>query len=187
MIAVRPYLPEDREAVEKICLENAGCANSLEETKEYTLISRCSYYIEQEPDNCYVAADDDGSVIGYVLCCDNYNNYERSFSEKYIPQAASISAKRYVDIKLDMLKHAMYRRYYPAHIYIDVTLSRQNLGIGSLLLSTLKAHLRKNNVKGMMAVCEAGNEDQIRFFKKNGFEEIIETKFGKTMVLDFDK
>lgn len=187
MISVRRYNIGDRDQVERICLENAGCANAPEDLKTFTLLMRCQYYIEQERENCFVAVDDAGKVVGYVLCSENYNTYERTFTEKYIPKAAAISAKCYVDAKFDMLKHAMYRRYYPAHLYIDVSLDHQNLGVGGLLLSALKTQLKRKFVQGVMAVCEENNEDLIRFFENNGFQTILTTRYGKTMVFDFDE
>lgn len=187
MLSVRPYTIADRAQVENICLENAGCANSMEETKEYTLLTRCAYYIEQERGNCFVAVDDEGKVVGYILCAENYNNYEKDFIEKYIPRAAAISAKRYVDAKFDMLRHGMYRKVYPAHMFINVEIQSQNLGVGALLLSTLKAHLKKKYVKGLMLVCDADNEDLIRFFEKNGFRGLMTTRYGRAMAVEFDK
>lgn len=187
MISVRRYNIGDREQVEKICLENAGCANAPEDRKAFTLLMRCQYYIEQERENCFVAVDDNGAVVGYILCSENFNTYERTFTEKYIPKAAAISAKCYVDAKFDMLKFGMYRRYYPAHLYLDVALDSQNLGVGSMLLTALKSHLKRKFVQGVMAVCEENNEDQIRFFEKNGFETILTTRYGKTMVHDFEE
>ena len=187
MLSVRPYITSDREQIEKICLENAGCSEAKDETKKLILLIYCSYYLENEKENCFVAVDDNGSVVGYILCCENYNDYERIFLEKYVPQAATISARRYVDAKFNMLKFGMFRKDYPAHFYLNVRTDQQNGGIGGLLLSTLKAHLRKKYVRGMMLVCDADNEELIKFFEKNGFKGVMTTMFGRAMAMPFDK
>ena len=187
MLSVRPYIISDREQVEQICLENAGCSDAKEETKKLVLLIYCTYYLENERENCFVAVDDDGKVVGYILCSENYNTYEKVFLEKYIPQAAMISARRYVDAKFNMLKFGMYRKEYPAHCYINVDLRHQNAGIGGLLISTLKAHMRKKYVKGLMLVCDAENEELVGFFEKNGFTRLIVTRFGQAMAMAFDK
>ena len=98
-----------------------------------------------------------------------------------------ISARRYVDAKFNMLKFGMYRKEYPAHCYINVDLRHQNAGIGGLLISTLKAHMRKKYVKGLMLVCDAENEELVGFFEKNGFTRLIVTRFGQAMAMAFDK
>ncbi len=187
MLSVRPYILSDREQVEQICLENAGCKDAKEETKKLALLIYCTYYLENERENCFVAVDDDGKVVGYILCSENYNNFEKIFLEKYIPQAAMISARRYVDAKFNLLKFGMYRKEYPAHCYVNVAIRHQNHGVGGLLLSTLKAQLRKKYVKGLMLVCDADNNDQIRFFEQNGFQRLITTRFGLAMAMAFDK
>ncbi|MCH5198080.1 MAG: GNAT family N-acetyltransferase [Oscillospiraceae bacterium] len=187
MLSVRPYTDNDREQVEKICFENAGCADAKEETQKFISLLYCSYYIEQEKDNCFVAVDDSGNITGYILCCENYNKYEKVYTENYIPQAASLGAKTYVDSKFNMLKFAMYRKDYPAHFFINVSLDNQNMGIGELLISTLKAHLRKKYIKGMMLVCDAENEALIKFFEKNGFKSLLTTMFGRAMALEIEK
>ena len=187
MLSVRPYLDSDREQVERICLENAGCSEAKEETKKLVLLMYCDYYLDHEKENCFVAVDNGGQVAGYIVCSENFNAYEKSFLEVYIPQAATISARRYVDAKFNMLKFAMYRKEYPAHFYVNVSLDNQNMGIGELLISTLKAHLRKKYVRGLMLVCDAENETLIGFFEKNGFKPLITTMFGKTMAMQFDK
>ena len=187
MLSVRPYITSDREQVERICLENAGCSEAKDETKKLVLLIYCTYYLEHEKENCFVAVDDNGSVVGYILCSENYNEYEKVFLEKYIPVAATISARRYVDAKFNMLKFAMFRKDYPAHFYMNVSIDHQNEGLGGLLITTLKAHLRKKYVRGLMLVCDAENEDLIGFFEKNGFKKLITTMFGRAMGMPFDK
>ena len=186
MLSVRPYITSDREQVERICLENAGCNDAKDETKKLVLLIYCTYYLENEPENCFVAVDDDGLVCGYILCCENYDEYEKTFTAKYIPEAATISARRYVDAKFNMLKFGMYRKEYPAHFYMNVSVDHQNAGLGGLLLSTLKAHIRKKFVRGIMLVCDAANEDLISFFEKNGFKPLISTMFGRAMGMPFE-
>ena len=187
MLSVRPYTDNDCEQVRSICIENAGCEDAKEEIQRFIELLYCDYYIKQEKENCFVAADDDGNVIGYILCCESFGKYEKLFTEKYIPKAAALGAKSYVDAKFNMLKFAMYKKDYPAHFYINVSLDNQNMGIGELLISTLKSHLKKKYVKGIMLVCDAENEELIRFFEKNGFKSLLTTMFGRAMAFEFDK
>ncbi len=186
MISVRPFLKSDREQIEKICIENAGCKDAKEDTKRFVLLMNCAYYLENDPENSFVAVDDYGNVVGYAVCCENYNNYEKVFLEKYVTQAAMLSARRYVDSKINMLKFGMYRKDYPAHFFLNVSLENQNMGIGGLLITTVKAHLRKKYVRGVMIVCDDDNEELIRFFENNGFKSLITTKFGRAMALQYE-
>ena len=186
MSSVRPYKDSDRERVQQICLDNAGCANASAETKQYTLIMYCNYYIEQEPQNCFVAVNDADEAVGYLLYSENYDSYERVFSEIYLPQAAAVSAKRYVDAKMDMLTHSMFRDSYKCHFHIDVDENYQNAGLGTQLLKAMKTRLRKRRIERVMLFCDEKNDRVIEFYKKNGFAPLIETKFGLAMGLDLN-
>lgn len=185
MPTVRPYNEKDKERIRNICLRNAECLDAPTETQEYILIMYCDYYIEQEPSNCFVAVNDDDEAVGYIICSENYDNYEKIFTENYLNRCAGISTKRYIDAKLDMLSHSMYKKEYPAHFHIDIYDEYQRMGVGSLLISTLKAHLRKKNINSVMMVCGADNENAKSFYRKNGFKDLITTKMGHAMGLEF--
>ena len=186
MPTVRPYQEKDKELVQNLCLRNADCMDSSEETKKFILTMYCNYYIEQEPCNCFVAVNDNDEAVGYIICSESYDNYERIFNDNYLNQCAALGPKRYVDAKLDLLSHSMFKKEYPTHFHIDIDDNYQRMGIGSLLISTLKAHLRKKNINGMMMVCGEDNDNAIKFYKKNGFRDLITTKMGHAMALDFE-
>ena len=185
MDAIRPYQEKDRERVRQICLKNADCAYAPEETKEYILLMYCDYYIEQEPENCFVAVDANDNAVGYIICAENYEKYAETFKKLYLPRADAISVKRFVEARLDMLSHSMFKAAYPAHFHIDIDEDHQRAGLGSLLVSALQLHLKRRGLKGMMLVCDADNQQAINFYKKNGFKTLLTTKVGRAMALDF--
>ena len=79
MASVRPYQDKDKERVQRICLMNAECMNSPVDTQKYILIMYCNYYIAQEPENCFVAVNDDDEAVGYIICSEDYDKYEKIF------------------------------------------------------------------------------------------------------------
>lgn len=186
MNSVRRYEEKDRDAVRKICLDNADCMGALTEEQRYVLIVYCNYYIEQEPENCFVAVNDRDEAVGYVFCSENYDRYEKIFTENYLCQTAALGTKRYVAAKLDMLSHAMYREQYPAHLHIDIAAEYQRMGLGTVLINTLKEHLLKKGIDGVMAVCASDNEQALSFYEKTGFKRLLATKLGVALALDFE-
>lgn len=187
MASVRPYRKKDKERVQHICLMNADCLDSTEDTQKFILCMYCNYYIEQEPYNCFVAVNDDDEAVGYIICSEDYDAYERTFTELYLDQCSAISPQRFVDAKLDLLSHSMFKAEYPAHFHIDIDSEYQRMGLGSLLISTLKAHLRKKNITKLMMVCGEDNLNAISFYKRNGFKDLITTKMGHAMGLAFEE
>lgn len=187
MDAVRPYAQRDKERVRQICLKNADCLYAPEDTKQYILLMYCDYYIEQEPENCFVAVDANDNAVGYIICAENYEKYEKAFRELYLPRADAINLKRFVEARLDLLSHSMFKSLYPAHFHIDIDGEHQREGLGSQLVSALRSHLKSKNIGGMMMVCGADNQQAISFYKKNGFKTLLTTKVGRAMALDFDE
>lgn len=186
MLNVRPYMDKDRANVRRICLNNADCANAPEATRQYILLMYCDYYIEQEPTNCFVAVNEEDEAVGYIICAENYDRYEQIFREIYLPVAASISHKRYVDARLDLLSHSMFKTKYPSHFHIDIDVQYQRQGAGSMLINALKEHLKTKRLNGVMLVCGADNQLAINFYQKNGFKTLLTTELGKAMAIDFN-
>ncbi len=186
MVSVRPYKETDKDRVQHICLANAECLEASADTQKYILLMYCNYYIEQEPANCFVAVNDKDEAVGYIICSEDYENYEKIFKAEYLNLCAAISPRRYVEAKLDLLSHSMFKKEHPAHFHIDIDDNYQRMGLGSLLISTLKAHLHSKGIKSMMMVCGADNDNAISFYRKNGFKDLITTKMGHAMALEFE-
>ena len=187
MDKIRPYDQKDKERVRQICVKNADCLYAPEETKQYILLMYCDYYIEQEPENCFVAVDANDNAIGYIICAENYEKYAETFKKIYLPQVDAISVKRFVEARLDLLSHSMFKGIYPAHFHIDIDADHQREGLGTLLVSALRMHLKRKDLNGMMLVCGADNQQAINFYKKNGFKTLLTTKVGRAMALDFEE
>lgn len=185
MPSIRPYLQKDRERVQQICLANADALDKNDTFKEYILLMYCNYYINEEPGNCFVAQNDDGLAVGYIICSENYARYEQVFTEKYLPLASKLGPKFYIDAKLDMLSHSMFKKRYKSHLHIDIDENYQRMGLGSQLISALKEHLKAKGYRGVMLVVGSENEQGINFYRKNGFHSILSSHLGVAMAIDF--
>lgn len=185
MVTIRPYAEKDKPLVQNLCLANAGIGEASEEMQRFILNMYCNYYIEQEPENCFVAVDEDDCAVGYIFCSENCDVYEQKFNELYIPNALELGTKFYLDSKLDIITHTMFRTTYPAHLHIDIDAEYQGKGIGSALLDTLQHHLLGKGISSVMLVCGADNEGAIRFYKRNGYVTLITTHLGTAMGKEF--
>ena len=185
MTSVIPYEPQYQEAVKRLCLEALGCLSAGEETQRFTSLMKCDYYLEFEPQHCLLSVDDEKHVVGCILCAVDYDAYERDFSARFLPAAAAMSVKRYVDAKLGLIPYAMFRGLYKAHFSLYVQSAWSGLGIGSDLTDAVLALLKREGVDGAVTLCEAENEDAVAFFKQKGFHSVLTTKFGHAMSYQF--
>lgn len=74
---IRKYNSKDRKAVEHIQFETFFLGKSLNgyvDNKKY-ISQETKYYLEKEPQSCFVA-EENGKIIGYVLGCLNNKNHD---------------------------------------------------------------------------------------------------------------
>ena len=80
---IRPYEEKDTENVRFVCLDSAGKADASKYVKNFLLNTYCNYYIENEPQNCFVAADKNDNAVGYILCAEDFDTFSNIFLTKY--------------------------------------------------------------------------------------------------------
>lgn len=164
MINIRSYELKDRGFVENICSERS------DPMRKTLLTCFCNYYIEREPQNCFVAVDEVDKCIGYVLCAADFYVWERVFKEEYYGKSQDPMTKGMGEGTVEGLKH--FAKEYPAHLHIDIAEDYQRQGIGTKLIDELIKHLRKKSVKGLMFSVAIDNEKGLGFYRKYGFKEL---------------
>jgi hypothetical protein len=86
---IRPYRPEDREAVRQICrrtaYRNKG-SDAVFEDGEVFADYWTRYYTDFEPESCLVV-EEDGEVVGYLLGCRDTARFIRVMSRRIVPAA----------------------------------------------------------------------------------------------------
>lgn len=176
METIRPYRPEDRDRIRHICLVNAGNPRTKKQQR-FILATYCDYYLEYEPDNCFVAADDADEAIGYIYCAENHVLFAKRFEEVFLPRAADLGEAKQKAARDSYAAHRRFAAEFPAHMHIDILADYQRKGLGSRLVDTLAENLRAKGIPGLMLTVGAGNIKGINFYKKYGFEE-LERKAG---------
>ena len=166
---IRKYQEKDFEATKFVCLNDMFDKEGYEKIIEYVEMMFCRYYLEKEPENCFVAVDENDNVIGYTYGSKDYDYYQENFSE-YINAVAEIEERRFLAEALtEMYDHAIYKNDYPAHLHIDILPAYQSKGIGSKLIKAFCDNLKEQNVKGVMLIVGTENEGARRFYERNGF------------------
>lgn len=166
---IRGYQTKDRADVEAVC---TGCADEMwqrPEMKEGLLTVFCHYYIEKEPANCFVA-ESDGKVLGYILCAEDFDQWEKTFRAEYVEPSENMVVKYLADGTIGPLRP--FAAEYPAHLHIDISPELQGKHAGTGLMKMLEAHLARKNVPGLCLCVAKDNIRARRFYEKLGFSEL---------------
>lgn len=185
MITIRKYEAKDRENLLKICIETSSLPTESKNDLDFLNFMYNDYYAVVEPDNCFVAADDNDEAVGYILCAENFDRYYKTFKGLYIPMIKKLGMKYYIMAMSEIAAHSIFRKKYPAHLHIDILPVCQGKGTGTALMNELKDHLKEKGVDTLMLSCGMGNERAIRFYKKNDFKMIANLAGSCIMVSKF--
>ncbi|MBR0510025.1 MAG: GNAT family N-acetyltransferase [Clostridia bacterium] len=167
-MTIRPYRQTDFEDVRFVCQNSDGPCDWPQHTRDFVLTTYCDYYLEQEPYNCFVAANDEDRAIGYVICTEDYGRFRPVFMEKYAAKFPK-DGWAYNGAKDSTVLQEKYKAAYPAHLHIDILPEYQRQGLGHRLIDTLRGHLRNKGVPGVMLTVGASNKVGRSFYEKYGF------------------
>jgi len=186
MPTIRPYQPKDAECVHIVSMRT-GPKEALEtEGPARTLLfaTYVDYYIEHEPHNCFVIADEEDNAVGYIFCARDYRPYREIFLREYAPRTKGFSLPMRIECLGSVYLPGFFYKKYPAHLHIDILPEVQRMGLGTRLMDALTAHLREQGVRGVMLGVGSKNEKGKNFYKKYGFQQIGRVPFSIAMGLE---
>ena len=181
MPQVRPYRPQDLEALHAICLKTgAGGADATHLYADHRIIGEiiASPYATLEPAHAFVAEDDHG-VAGYILGCPDTRAFEARCEAEWWPRLRA----RYpdtADVPARERTREQWDAYYihhppqspqavvdaaPAHLHIDLLPRLQGKGVGKRLMDTWLATVGGHAHLG----CQAENTRAQRFYEIYGW------------------
>ncbi len=179
---IRKFQLNDKKNVQNICLYCDGYEDFKEDTINFLLSTYCDYYTENEPDNCFVAVNENDEAVGYILCAENFDRFYSIFKEKYLTKIPEDQKTNRFYAETSITLHKKYKDDYPAHLHIDIMGDYQRMGLGHRLMDELIKHLKNKNIAGVMFTVSSFNTKGMSFYKKYGFTAIEEnpdcTVFG---------
>lgn len=171
-ITIRPYEERDRDGVRFACLNSEGPCDLTEAEQHFILTTYCDYYIEREPENCFVAANERDEAVGYVICTEDYDRFRPVFLADYLPRISESEPSHRRSAALSTVLQEKYKAEYPAHLHIDLLPDYQRRGAGSRLIDALRAHLKRKGVPGVMLTVGSSNLVGQSFYQKYGFTRL---------------
>ncbi|MGW1956541.1 GNAT family N-acetyltransferase [Streptomyces sp. NPDC001920] len=186
MTRVRRYRPEDREAVEDVCVRTAHEGGDSRPHYEDPGIFPTTFaipYVVLEPDLAFVLDDGAGRAVGYVVGAADTPRFVENFRARWLPSVAGrhpdpAAPPRTPDEAIVRLLHRPERMLvpevaaYPAHLHIDLLPAWQGRGHGRALMRTLLRALQEQGVPAVHLSMVTANTSARAFYDRLGFHEI---------------
>ncbi|MCQ2472173.1 MAG: GNAT family N-acetyltransferase [Clostridia bacterium] len=171
-VKIRKYQEKDKERLRFICSETAGeYFRKSDEMLSAVPAIYNDYFTENEPQNIFVATDENDEAQGYIICCTEPQNFRKKMIKKYIPKAVKKSVKMLPACMGYMASLSMAKREDRVHLHIDILPQFQHMGVGTLLIDALRNHLKNEGIKELCVNTIDPNESAYKFYKKYGFKD----------------
>lgn len=185
MAEIRAYKETDKRKVQEICLRTANDDypfTTIEERPgaDYLLSTYCDYYIDCEPESCFVLTDENDSAVGYIMCAKEQKAYRRRFLKEYCPRVHWDRKAKVLSYSEAWL-HGAFAAKYPAHLHIDILKDYRGGGNGTRMITVLLEHLKKKGIKGVHLIVSEDNPKAIRFYERCGFKTLLKFGEGRAM------
>ena len=173
-MTIRPYNKKDFRYVQDICIATSQLSD--EDTpinRAYLCALYCDYYLDNQPEFCFVAVDDNDIPVGYVLCSADCDDYLVKMEDLYLPLVRKVNSGEFFKFNaLNKITQRYIRQGYTAHLHIDILEEYQSQGIGTQLIETLCDKLKESNVEGVYLICGIKNSEARAFYEHRGFDDI---------------
>ena len=173
MFNIRRYKETDRERLRYICKETAWDSYKKNKSKLASVPALYNdYFAECEPENIFVAADENDRAVGYVICAANTELFEREISGHYKRLATGFYPPVIFHYLRFMIAYRSIPAKYRAHLHINLLPEYQRKGLGTRLLSALFEELEKNGISYASVIDVNKRSGSYPFYRSCGFREI---------------
>ncbi|MFF4062322.1 GNAT family N-acetyltransferase [Streptomyces sp. NPDC001668] len=183
---VRPYRPQDRAALEDICVRTAHAGRDSRPHYQDPGVFPAAFaapYVHLEPELAFVLDDGEGRAVGYVLGTADTPRFVEDYRVKWLPLVADRYPEprhepRTPDEEIVRLLHRPERMLvpevaaYPAHLHIDLLPEWQGRGYGRALMETFLRALHERGVAAVHLSMVSANTPARAFYDRLGFHAI---------------
>lgn len=189
VIKIRTYEPTDKKQVQLIHWETGFIGKSMSQiyTDRKQWAKKTKYYLEKEPQSCFVAEDTKTKkVVGYLFGCldDKKNKETKEFFIELIQMIITYPFENKKNKKFTKNMLAFIWEYVTGngkipeapknagHIHINLLPEARAKGVGSKLLKTFFKYAKEKGVKTIHADSfQTRLNPNTNFWFKNGFSE----------------
>lgn len=172
-MTIKPFEEKYRDDVNMVCLNTGpGSVFTDENDRRYILSMYNNYYLDCEPENCFVLVDDNDTAQGYIICSSSPEKYSKGM-KPYLELIKGTGLSNCFGGFGEYAVNCALSKMFPAHMHIDINDGFRRNGNGSALMNMLLDHLRESGVGSIQLIVGSGNKPAVSFYKKNGFKVYI--------------
>jgi hypothetical protein len=184
---IRRFEEKDRKAIRKICSDAAleKPHPQFQEDPEQAPLYFTDYYLDYEPESCFVC-EVDGCVAGYLVGCKDTLAFHRIFRNHFLPRIMARIGWKLLTLQYrkketyQMLWWMLAERFqqteklsipldkYPAHTHLNIVPEYRGYGFSNQLSKAFRQHLREIGVTGLHAVIIEKADDDSLFNRFSG-------------------
>ena len=170
---IRPYRPDDKDALKNVCRITAHKSyKKSQKTLEAAVILYNDYYTEMEPENIFVAANDNDEAVGYILCSTDEKKFLKETNTTYKKRLDGVCPSKNIEFSLARVLTRLLPKKYRAHLHIDILPDYQKMGLGTLLMDAEREHLFSLGIPYLTVLSIDVESNGYRFYKKYGFKSV---------------
>lgn len=171
MISIRPYDKKDFRFVQDVCV-----ACHAEETnatiRALTCALYCDYYLDNEPQFCFVAVDENDVPVGYIVANGDVDLFNEQMDDNYLPLVRKLDSGEFFHYSAQRkLEQRYVKQGYTARVRVFVS-DCEEQGVADKLVDALSDKLTESFVEGMYVLTGIKDADERAFYEKHGFEDI---------------
>ena len=195
-VIIRPFAEKDRAAIREICKrtgQKGHPARLFFEDEEIVPMLFADYYMDCEPESCFVA-ELDGRVVGYIIGSMDTRKKRRIMLKKFYPRVCLRVMRKILTFRyrkkqtyrtLWWMISRSWREYlrlpldeYPGHAHLNVEAAFRSQGLGRRLGRTFRRHRLKSGVWGMHIIIreEEGDDKLSAYFCRERGYKIVSVK-----------
>lgn len=173
-MTIRPYQKKDFRFVEDICIAASKYADDDTPLNRAIWCSMyCDYYLDNQPELCFVAVDEEDVPVGYVLGAADMDDYRDRMQDLYLPLVRKVSGGDYFRFVAETKVCERYiRDGYTAHLYLNAAEEHRDAELEAQLLFALENKLKEMFVEGLYIIAGQKDKEKREFLEKYGYEEI---------------
>ena len=162
---IRKYKQDDAKSVKFVAY-----ADEQRGSMRAVCAVRCDYYIDNEPEHCFVMTDEFDNPAGFILCSTDGEKHKELYST-YLAAAKEEDKKLYRSEKRLMKKLNAVPPEYSARMVISILPAFRGKGSAKALVLQLLAHLRELGIPGLYTVTDT--HSALAFCERLGFHRVL--------------